>query len=61
MANQLSFPQNYNSIFFELKQKEEQKNIYVNNTNKYNYNKLFSKEELIQAIKATKNCAPGPD
>ena len=30
-------------------------------TNKENYNKPFSKEELSQAIQATKKYAPGPD
>ena len=40
---------------------DEQKTIHVNPTNKENYNKPFSKQELIQAIQATKNSAPGQD
>ena len=44
-----------------MKQEEEQKTIHVNHTNKENYNKPFSKEQLTRAIQATKKSAPGPD
>ena len=55
-------PQNYDSIFVELKQKEEKKTIHVNHTNEENDNKTFSKEDLTEDIQATKkNIAPSPD
>ena len=57
----LLFPHNYDPNFLELEQKEEQKTIKVNHTNKEIYNKPFSNEELIQAIEATKNSASCPD
>ena len=58
---ELSLPQNYDSTFLELKQREEQKTIHVNHSNRENYNKPFTKEELTRAIHATKNFAPCPD
>ena len=58
---ELSLLQNYDSTFLELTQKEEQKTIHVNHTNKENYKKPFSKEELSRAIQNTKNSAPDPD
>ena len=33
----------------------------MNQTNKENYNKPFSKEELFRAIQVTKKSAPGPE
>ena len=39
----LSLSQNYHSTLLELKQREEQKTIHVNHTNRENYNKLFTK------------------
>ena len=61
MLAELSFPQNYVPTFLELKQKEEQKIIHLNDTDRENKSKPFSKEELTRAIQATKNSAPGPD
>ena len=58
---ELSLPQNYDSTFLKLKQREEHKTIHVNHTNKENFNCPFSKEELSRAIQATDNSAPGPD
>ena len=56
---ELSLPQNYDSTFLELKQMEKQKTIHVKHTNKENYNKPFSKEELCWSNQATKNSALG--
>ena len=58
---EISLPQNYEPTFLELKQREEQETIHVNHTNKEDYIKPLSKEELTRAIQATKNYAPGPD
>ena len=55
------FSQNYDPTFLELKEKEEQKTIHVNHTNKQTYYKPFPKEELSRAIQATKSSALGPD
>ena len=58
---ELYFPQNYDPTFLDVKQKEEQKTIHVNQNNKENYERRFLKEELTRAIKATENSAPSPD
>ena len=46
----LYFPQNYDSTFSETKQKEEQKTLHLNHTNRGNYKKPFSKEDLTRGI-----------
>ena len=58
---ELYLPQNYDSTFLDLKQREEQKTLHVKHADKENNNKYFSKDELSQAIQAGKNSAPGPD
>ena len=44
---ELSFPQSHGSTFFELKQKEEQKTIHVNQTKKENYKKNLSQKRSL--------------
>ena len=58
---ELSLPENYDSTFLELKQKEDHKTVYANHPYKENYNKPFLKEEFTRAFQATKISAPGPD
>ena len=57
---ELCLPQIYDSIFLKLEQREEQKTIHVIHTNREDYNKPSTKEELTRVIQATKNSAPGP-
>ena len=44
-----------------MKQREELKTIHVNHSNRQNYNKPFTKEELTRAIHVTENSALGPE
>ena len=58
---ELFLPQKYDSTFLEVNQRDDgQKTILVIYTNREDYNKPFTKEELIRAIQATKNSALGP-
>ena len=44
---ELYVPQNHDPNFPKLNQMEEQKTVHMNHSNTENYNKTFSKEELV--------------